>query len=146
MKHYDYDMKSFPDFMKAGRLRKIFSEKDQYASTKKTLKRAYVKYYNTWDYQLAFAIWNKGGLCINPNVNLVSNIGFDLRGTHTHTIDTRCANIPVAPIGFPLRHPSVMKADAEADYFTFRNILYVPFFTRFRLQLGKMMRKAGWKK
>jgi len=37
----------------------------------------------TWDYQWAYTCFINNGLCIMPNVNLVSNIGFSKEAFHT---------------------------------------------------------------
>ena len=36
-----------------------------------------------WDFQWLFACWAQRGLSILPGVNLISNIGFEARATHT---------------------------------------------------------------
>ena len=38
---------------------------------------------NTWDYQWILTVWRNEGLVCRPKVNLVKNIGFDNRATHT---------------------------------------------------------------
>jgi hypothetical protein len=38
---------------------------------------------HTWDYQWVYSIFRKQGLCVAPQYNLVSNIGFRADGTHT---------------------------------------------------------------
>ena len=38
---------------------------------------------DTWDYQWIFTIWKNNGICITPNYNLISNIGFGDLATHT---------------------------------------------------------------
>lgn len=43
----------------------------------------------TWDYQLAFINLFHNGLAINPNINLITNIGFGANATHAvNTNDT----------------------------------------------------------
>jgi hypothetical protein len=70
---------------------------------------------DTWDLQWVFAGITRGSLSINPNVNLVSNIGFGDRSTHPgeddHVVDT----LPVGEITFPLKHPNAIERDVEAD-------------------------------
>ncbi len=39
--------------------------------------------YNTWDYRWIQSVWANHGLAIIPCVNLVNNIGYDERATHT---------------------------------------------------------------
>lgn len=38
---------------------------------------------DAWDYQWMFSIWKANGLCLNSNYNLVTNIGFGEKSTHT---------------------------------------------------------------
>ena len=58
-----------------------------------------------------------------PNVNLVSNYGFDEGATHTQQDRSIFAFLPTAPMRFPLVHPDVVHPDVEADNFT-EDILY----------------------
>ncbi|MDX6617028.1 MAG: hypothetical protein QOD60_2119, partial [Solirubrobacterales bacterium] len=69
----------------------------------------------TWDYQWMFALVANNGLAINPNVNLVSNIGFGAGSTHTEEDPDEIGNLPVEPIESPLRHPAEVARDREAD-------------------------------
>lgn len=59
---------------------------------------------DTWDYQWAYKIFEKDGLCIIPNINLVQNIGFDF-GTHFTGSNLTIENSPAFSIVFPLVHP-----------------------------------------
>ncbi len=68
----------------------------------------------TWDPQLLFSIWNKRGLSIIPNVNLVSNIGFGDDATHTQDIDSNCASILTSPI-LPVTHSEKVELCRDAD-------------------------------
>lgn len=67
-----------------------------------------------WDYQMTIHIINSGGMCINPQVNLICNIGFDADGTHTLSNDGR-GNKAVYPI-LPLIHPERIDVDKKRDY------------------------------
>jgi len=58
----------------------------------------------TWDYQWALVCMAYKSLCICPNLNLVSNIGFGLEGTNTKS-KSIVANIPSEKMNFPLIHP-----------------------------------------
>ncbi len=70
---------------------------------------------DTWDYQWEHSIWDNLGLAIAPVHNLVSNIGFDERATHTSTITDGRANRPVRPMPFPLSHPETIEASKRLD-------------------------------
>ena len=50
---------------------------------------------DTWDYQLGLTNYFNNGLCIIPNYNLVSNIGFGYNATHTTETGNSNANIPL---------------------------------------------------
>ena len=73
---------------------------------------------DTWDQQFQFIGFFENGLCITPNVNLISNIGFGEQATHTKNPDDPNANQEVGEIG-DLRHPATIAPDSEADYFLF---------------------------
>jgi hypothetical protein len=76
---------------------------------------------DTWDYQWQYAIMQRHGLTIVPNVNLVSNIGFGPEATHTKTAGDPVSALPVQAIGM-LRHPKGIRWDAAADRYVFRRL------------------------
>ena len=49
----------------------------------KKLKEVAKNKIDTWDYQWNYTLWKQGGLAVVPNYNLVENIGFNSKGTHT---------------------------------------------------------------
>ncbi|MBO4581903.1 MAG: nucleotide-diphospho-sugar transferase [Bacteroidales bacterium] len=76
---------------------------------------------NTWDYQWNFHIWKQHGLCIIPNVNLISNIGFGLDSTHTDNAEDKNSNMQTKGI-MPLIHPAAIEQNRQADeYFRRQN-------------------------
>ncbi len=72
---------------------------------------------DTWDIQWVFTNWIQDGLGIIPNVNLISNIGFDARATHTVT---HCSNNAALATGTlaQIIHPSAFTPASEADAYT----------------------------
>lgn len=76
---------------------------------------------DTWDFQLAFSIWANNGICIIPNVNLISNIGFGKDATHTLAI-SEVANMPTFGI-LPVQHPQSILIDKKADKYYFENYI-----------------------
>lgn len=48
---------------------------------------------HTWDYQWTFAIFKHEGLCILPQKNLVSNIGFGVDSSHTEDLNNTLASL-----------------------------------------------------
>jgi hypothetical protein len=77
---------------------------------------------DTWDHQWAFAFWQQNGLCVLPETNLITNLGFGPDATHTRNAASADAAIPTAPIRFPLEHPPAIAACAKADQFTLDRI------------------------
>ncbi len=67
-----------------------------------------------WDYQMQIHLLRNNGLAIRPQKNLISNIGFDPEGTHTHVNDSRGAR-EVFPC-YPLKHPLYITVNKRYDY------------------------------
>jgi hypothetical protein len=77
----------------------------------------YCQFESTWDYQWLASVWYHGGLTATPNVNLVSNIGFGMDGTHTITQKEQ-DGLPTCSLG-PLTHPTDVAKDQIADRYVF---------------------------
>jgi hypothetical protein len=84
---------------------------------------------DSWGYRWRYSVWAHEGLCIVPEVNLVTNIGFNERGTHT-LIPDDCYQVPAVPIKFPLRHADRVEQHKRADTFEQSRL----FLSRFRLR------------
>ncbi|MBS1531839.1 MAG: hypothetical protein JSU01_16145 [Bacteroidetes bacterium] len=84
---------------------------------------------DTWDYQWMFSIWRAGGVCINTNYNLVSNIGFDGSATHT-TYESQNSNLPKVNIS-QINHPDKIAIDEQAE-------------TEFLRSLHNLERRGYW--
>jgi len=72
---------------------------------------------DTWDYQWGFTNYFNNALCIIPNVNLISNIGFGENATHTTQTDNIYANVPHGRLN-EITHPQFFVADKTADEFS----------------------------
>lgn len=117
--HYDVHMKLWPKIRDGGWLKDLLSDRASVKYWTRIFRSVHEERIDTWDYQWAFAWWAQSGLAILPNVNLVSNIGFRTDATHT-TGSSPLANMPVQAMDFPLRHPSFVIRDVQADDFTNR--------------------------
>lgn len=81
---------------------------------------------NTWDYQLGFHVWEKQGLSITPNVNLISNIGID-GGTHYNSNNDQIGlDLATSPI-MPLIHPHTIIQHKDADRYLFNQMFRKSF-------------------
>ncbi|MDB5266923.1 MAG: hypothetical protein JWN89_738 [Parcubacteria group bacterium] len=138
-KHVDPDMKSFPLFKEKRTIQTILSRTDEQRVWMDTFEKSYTGTFKTWDYVWVYTIFERGGLCVMPNVNLISNIGFGAHGTHTLSSASMFANIPTESMIFPLVHPTEISPDKEADHFTFKN-LFKP-----KRQLGRKLKSFMFK-
>jgi hypothetical protein len=76
---------------------------------------------HVWDYQWELTCWSNSGLTATPNVNLVSNIGFDDRATHTKDANSAANRLQSYRMNFPLRHPADVSRYVIADRFVEQN-------------------------
>ena len=77
------------------------------------------------------------GLCINPRVNLVTNIGFDAEGTHMTEEVGRSRSVESAALPTPLRHPERVALDRRID----RRFFYERFGRPFGLRLRRFFER-----
>jgi hypothetical protein len=134
--YYDYDLKQWPRRRSTDWLETLLDTPAAVANWQQIFDRMYNAEIDTWDYQWAFACWQHDGLCIHPQVDLVSNIGFDADGTHT-VRQNQFANLPVAEMIFPLQHPLEIIRDCDADIFVQSS--------KFNLDLwSRLKRKFYW--
>lgn len=73
---------------------------------------------DTWDYPWTACVWYHRGLTATPNVNLISNIGFGVDGTHAPLEPDRNMNRPTMALG-AISHPPQVQRDADADSYVF---------------------------
>jgi len=74
-----------------------------------------------WDAKWVFSIWRQGGVSITPNMNLVTNIGYGEAATHTKNLTSEMLR-PIAPVDFPLSHPSGFLGPCrQADAFLYES-------------------------
>lgn len=123
-KHYDVNIKSWPEVQKGGGLAQVFDNQGVYDHWSYVWDRYHKKIKNSWDGQWAFSCIANNGVCINPIINMVSNIGFGSNATHTKE-STWVANLPTQEMVFPLVHPTEIIVNHQADAFTFRNVLNI---------------------
>jgi len=93
-----------------------------------------------WDIQWTFSCWLNQGKTIVPNVNLISNIGFNNEATHTKNEGSKLSQLRTEDIGV-IKHPKNNSIDTKADRFTFENynLLKVPLLNRLRHALSKFV-------
>lgn len=118
MKDYDPDMKCYDESEISQLFHQLFCDTflaELWVNIFKELKADKI---NTWDFQLAFLNYFNHGLSVNPNTNLVSNIGFRADATHTPDPNAPYANIPFQEIT-TIKHPKHFSPEKQADYAIF---------------------------
>ena len=100
---------------------------------------------DTWDYQFVLTCWLQHALCITPNVNLITNIGFGAGATNTALLEGESlyANMPVTEMTLPLQHPPFMVQHTAADHFTQTTLYDVHLVKR---AVHKAQRLLKWKR
>ena len=126
---YDVELKKWPVIKEGNWLVDILGNTKEASSWSQIFDRMYQGKVDTWDYQWVFANWVEGRVNVMPNVNLISNIGFGAGATHTLS-DSHLANIPFAPMVFPVKHPVGIYRNLEADIFTFESCFNVPLYKK----------------
>ena len=116
--YYEKDMQSWPYIRDNNYLQDILSDKAVVKYWSKLFETTYQNKINTWDYQWTFSCWIQNGLTVLPNVNLVSNIGFDGDATHTTGKDNPNSKMLVFNLSLPLKHPNWVIMDKIADDYT----------------------------
>ncbi|MEM7600644.1 MAG: hypothetical protein AAF357_04420, partial [Verrucomicrobiota bacterium] len=136
--HYDFDLKRFPKDQSVENVIGEFS-----LLTRLHLKRIWRRIrrgkVDTWDYQWEHSIWANDGIVITPFQNLISNIGFDSRATHTSNPDKDRSDRAVSPLESPLNHPeqTIVSQDLDRKYERER---IMSFRILFKLIVGKIFR------
>ena len=113
-KDYDVEMSAWPHKRQEGWLQEIFENEKEAEYWDMIFEAVRKDKVITWDYQWLFTNLGKDRLTVVPNKNLISNIGFDMRATHTKK-PSAYANIPTSSLEFPLTHPPSVTSHIEAD-------------------------------
>ena len=119
-KLYDRNLDSLDDFMKhdATKLLPDAAQRKRFLEIFEKVRNHDAKF-NTWDFQWFYSVMHHYGLAVEPNVNLISNIGFT--ADPTHKINTpELADLPLEEWPENIAHPKKISPDRDADDFAFR--------------------------
>ena len=138
--HYDIDMKLWPTVRDKHWLIDVLHSKYAVTYWEDIFQSVFNQLINTcWDYQWLFSCWIQNGLTILPNINLVSNIGFNSEATHTKKIVKHLANLPTEPLTFPILHPQFVIRDTQSDDFTQKNIFRLSILKYIKIKIKKVL-------
>ncbi len=116
--HYDPDVQHWPEARKQQLTYNIFSDPAVAYRWEQRFQDYYEDRIRSWDGQWTFAVLSQGGLCINPCVNLVTNIGFGQEAVSAKNPNDPLANIPSESMMFPLKHPNFFVINQQAERYT----------------------------
>jgi hypothetical protein len=115
-RHFDVDLADWHDESDEGRerrLRRLFADESE---------RRYWRYVwdnsreiDNWDAQWSYVCLMREALAVNPNRNLISNIGFGSVATNAREDPFGIGGKPLEGIGFPLVPPAAVERDERAD-------------------------------
>ncbi|HJX30673.1 MAG TPA: glycosyltransferase family 2 protein [Thermodesulfobacteriota bacterium] len=121
---YDFQMNTFRDLDVENILHNNLPDPEHAAHQMWFFRRHAGLVIDTWDAQWTLTCLLQGGLCIMPNINLVSNLGFQPGATHTTNASDMRGCLPSFSLGFPLLHPTGVQADYIDDEFDRWNFLW----------------------
>ena len=119
-------MKSWPEFKQNGMIKRVCE--DPYE------QRFWIKLFDsvcgnpggidTWDHQWNYACWSQSGLAIEPEVNLVSNLGLGRHdATHTTSHNPMLAHMSKSQEMREIKHPPFVVRHSVADTYIFDYII-----------------------
>ena len=118
--YYDIEMKLWSKIKQERCLKDILVNPGAVRYWRNKFQATYENKIDSWAFRWTFACWLQSGLTILPNVNLVSNIGFNSEGTHHKNSHNIFSNMTTENLEFPLKHPSFMIRHKKADDYTYQ--------------------------
>ncbi|MGA7932636.1 MAG: glycosyltransferase family 2 protein [Kovacikia sp.] len=114
--HYDFDLKLWEQLRETSFLQDVLNgNKHDMRNWKTIFQTVYESHQDCWDYQWKFACWHQGGMGVLPQVNLISNIGYDAEASHTTLENQPYINLSSEAMVFPLKHPIAITRNLYAD-------------------------------
>jgi hypothetical protein len=133
---YDRDIKDWPEWHQQKGLQTLNAGLSFESYWHYQFEKMYHQKVDTWDFQWLYTSWKHNLLTVVPSINLVENLGFDERATHTYRGPApTCLNNENKTLAFPLIHPQQVAARQDID-----RILDVKAFTVRQLNLSKRIR------
>lgn len=118
-KDYDVQMNTWPECKQRDLLQAAFHDRYEQKIWVDAFDKVHAGKIDTWDYQWLYTCFSQSRLSIEPDLNLVSNIGFGAEATHTFG-DSPWANLPTQDI-WEIQHPPIVTRNVEADLYTFNH-------------------------
>lgn len=129
-KKYDHSIFSFPEFRGSKVIDTIVTGLPEKNYWMKFFDELYRGEREGCDVKWLYTIWANGGLCVTPNTNMITNIGYGPQAEHTFFKD-KTLDQPACDIG-KIFHPTtnVFVQNKEADYLVFSTIFHKTFLQK----------------
>ena len=143
-RRFDIEIKPWPHLRETKWLSEILENTEAVGFWRKAFDEAHAGKgkVDFWDYQWTFACWSHSGLCVYPNTNLITNIGFGEDATHTKNRRSVVAYLPTFGTKFPLQHPPAVAHDKGIDEYVIQLQTRSPSVKPLRVH-QKLYRKFG---
>jgi hypothetical protein len=140
--HYDGTLSRWPELRETGWLEGFLGDRTAARFWRAVFDRDLQGQIDTWDFAWTLACWAQDGLTVHPSINLVSNVGFDDRATHTRNPASPLADVRADRIDVALVHPPAVARDYEADRFTAEHVHRVSLRTSRRRRALQRLRQT----
>jgi len=137
--HLDLTMEGLDRFIIWADATGFWDSRQERKYWKRTFEQARRKEVDAWDYQWKYSLWKTGGLCLYPEKNLISNIGFGAGATNTFQDADLKGCRALEPLG-SLRHPEFVGRHRAADQDNFRTMYWGTPAVRWRHRVNKLWR------
>lgn len=134
-KSYDSEIPRWPNLRETSILRDNLHTRKGVATWRQNLNLVFLRKIDTWDYQLVLNLWQNKQLSVIPKNNLVSNLGFGGEATHTLDASSPFSALPTKEMEWPIRHPTSVSANEQADRFSELKLFQRSWFSRSQLAL-----------
>lgn len=114
--YFDLAIPDWPSFRDAGGIKTACHSHREIDYWTRIFDQVHAGQSSSWAFPWTLTTWMQSGLTVLPQVNLVTNIGFDQDATHTQR-RTSYSGLATETLG-PMTHPKWVARDHEADQFT----------------------------
>lgn len=136
-KMYDIEVKDLNLFIKEDLISTVFINKKWQQKWIRFFNEVKNNKIDTWDFQWQYSIWINSGLGILPNINLISNIGFNREATHTSDSNSAMSNRDNFEITI-CQHPKNIYLNTIADDYEYKQYYCIGILKRIKNKIFKI--------
>lgn len=137
--NFDINLSKYPEFVKSKKIDSYFKNKKAKKRILYIMKKAY-NGANSFDYKWQMAHMLNDKFTIKPQINLVKNIGFDIRATHV-LYDPYLSNLKINKLNEIIIPSNSIPYFQEADEYLAEKHLQPPTFINQLVKLFLLIRK-----